>query len=189
MDMALDKNALRAKFRQIRVGFVQRLSDNDRSLAFSHIPGLLKAHLGPDTILAGYIAIGSEADPSRLLAQAHMSGCQIALPHVTSKSAPMRFLRWSPDEPLIGGPFGLMQPDTNAEQVQPDVILVPLVSFDDRLMRLGQGAGHYDRALSQLENSFTVGLAWSIQHSTALPDDPWDVPLDAVLTEKSWITL
>jgi 5-formyltetrahydrofolate cyclo-ligase len=56
-------------------------------------------------------------------------------------------------------------------------------------MRLGQGAGHYDRALSLLDQSIAIGLAWSVQNAPALVSDIWDVPLDAVLTEKSWITL
>lgn len=183
------KKAQRARYRQIRDDFVRDLADNDRSLAFSHIPSLFNAYLRAGVTLAGYVAKGSEADPARLLVQAHEQGCQIALPHVTSKTAPMRFLRWSPGEPLFAGAFGLMQPDPHAPVLRPDILLVPLVAFDDRLMRLGQGAGHYDRALSLLENSFAVGLGWSIQHAAVLPDDPWDIPLNAVLTEKSWITL
>lgn len=183
------KKAQRTRYRKIRDDFVGKLTDNDRNLSFSKIPGLLSAHLQPGTVLAGYVALGSEADPSRLLVQAHDQGCAIALPHVTSKSSPMRFLRWTPGDDLVEGPFGLMQPDAQAESVRPDVLLVPLVAFDDQMMRLGQGAGHYDRALSVLENSFAVGLAWSIQHAPDLPHDPWDMPLDAVLTEKSWISL
>lgn len=189
MDMIDVKKAQRAKFRKLRDEYVGQLSDNDRSLSFSRIPGLLNQHLKPGVVLAGYVALGSEADPTRLLVQAHEQGCVIALPHVVSKASPMRFLRWSPGDRLIEGPFGLMQPDAQAETLRPDILLVPLVAFDDQLMRLGQGAGHYDRALSLLENSFAVGLAWSIQHAQALPHDPWDMPLDAVLTEKSWISL
>ena len=101
----------------------------------------------------------------------------------------MRFLLWSPGDPLEQGPFGLMQPASGAENVIPDVVLVPLVAFDSRLMRLGQGAGHYDRALSLLTESIAIGIAWSVQHAPALETDPWDIPMDAVLTEKSWMTL
>lgn len=188
MDMVDGKKTQRAHFRKLRDDYVGQLTDNDRALSFSRIPGLLNAHLKPNVILAGYVALGSEADPSRLLVQAHEQGCIIALPHIVSKAAPMRFLRWAPCDPLIEGPFGLMQPVAEAESLRPDVLLVPLVAFDDHLMRLGQGAGHYDRALSLLENSFAVGLAWSIQQAPALPHDPWDMPLNAVLTEKSWIS-
>ena len=100
----------------------------------------------------------------------------------------MRFLRWQTDTPLEEGPFGLFQPSADADEVNPDIVLAPLVAFDTRLMRLGQGAGHYDRALSMLENAAAVGIAWSVQETDILPTDAWDVPLDAVLTERSWIS-
>ena len=189
MDIEFDKASQRLKYRQLRDDFVGSLSDATKSLAFSRIPSPLKALLGPGKILAGYIAKDAEADPSSILSEAHQTGCKIALPHVTGRSTPMRFLRWTPGEPLIPGPFGLLQPSGDSEICRPDVALVPLVAFDSRLNRLGQGAGHYDRALSILENTAAVGLAWSVQLAPALIADPWDVPLDAVLTEKSWISL
>jgi 5-formyltetrahydrofolate cyclo-ligase len=189
VDIEFDKASQRLKYRQLRDEFVAGLSEATTSLAFSRIPSPLMALLGPGKILAGYIAKDSEADPSSILSEAHRMGCEIALPHVTGRSAPMRFLRWTPGNPLIPGPFGLEQPPSDAKTCNPDVALVPLVAFDGRLMRLGQGAGHYDRALSILGNTTAVGLAWSVQMAPALIIDPWDIPLDAVLTEQSWITL
>jgi 5-formyltetrahydrofolate cyclo-ligase len=181
------KSELRAHFRQVRADFVDGLSDREKALAFSVAPGMLSAHFQTSKIVAAYIPVGSEADPTQLLTQAANMGCATALPHVTSRAAPMQFLRWSVGDLLEDGPFGLKQPVTNAEPCSPNVILVPLVSFDSRLMRLGQGAGHYDRALSLLDKAYTVGIAWSVQQSPALPSDPWDIPLNAILTEKSWI--
>lgn len=181
------KSDLRRNFRAKRDNFVAALSDGELALAFSSLPSPLAALCMPGKVVAGYIAIGSEADASKLLAAAESQGCVLALPHVTSKVAPMRFLRWSRGDALESGPFGLMQPSANAPVVAPDLVLVPLVAFDERLMRLGQGAGHYDRALSVLDNCTSIGVAWSVQQANILPTDPWDVPLDAVLTERSWI--
>jgi 5-formyltetrahydrofolate cyclo-ligase len=183
----ISKGDLRSLHRKQRADFVDALGVGERELAFSKAPAPLREAFQPGKIVAGYIPVGSEANPQALLRQAYEAGCHTALPHVTSRSAPMRFLRWSPDEPLESGPFGLSQPKVNAEPCQPDVILVPLVAFDARLMRLGQGAGHYDRALSLLTGSFAVGIAWSVQQAPSLPTDPWDVPLNAILTEKAWI--
>jgi len=163
-----DKAAQRAEFRLRRDAFVDGLSPQERSLAFSRIPTPFAMLLKPGAIVAGYIAIGSEADPAAVLRQ--------------------RFLRWTPGDALVEGPFGLQQPDTSAEICTPDVVLTPLVAFDDRLMRIGQGAGHYDRALSLLPDAIAVGLAWSVQWAPLLASDIWDIPLHAVLTEKSWIT-
>lgn len=189
MNIEFDKASERLKYRQMRDAFVGALGKAEKSLAFSRIPSPLMALLKPGMILAGYIAKDTEADPSSIMAEAHALDCRIALPHVTGKAAPMRFLEWTPGDALVPGPFGLLQPDETAPACQPDLVLVPLIAFDSRLMRLGQGAGHYDRALSILEGAIAVGLAWSVQQAPALITDPWDVPMDAVLTEKSWITL
>jgi 5-formyltetrahydrofolate cyclo-ligase len=186
--METDKATMRRKFRRLRDEYVAALSEQDRSIAFSKVPSPLAAFLQPGKIIAGYIAKGSEANPSALLAEANYRGCITALPLVTSRAAPMQFLRWSPGDPLEAGPFGLMQPSITDDVVSPDVILVPLVAFDSRLMRLGQGAGHYDRALSVLADHVAIGIAWSAQHAPAIEVDPWDVPMDAILTEKSWMT-
>jgi 5-formyltetrahydrofolate cyclo-ligase len=184
-----DKQSQRFEFRQKRDQFVDALSPQDRALAFSKIPSPLAQYFLPGKIVAGYIAIGSEVDPAALLVQAHKMGCDIALPHVSSKAAPMRFLRWTPGDDLLPGPFGLQQPAADAPLCTPDIVLTPLVAYDDRLIRLGQGAGHYDRALSVLEQAIAIGLAWSVQYTPALVSDIWDKPLDAILTEKSWMTL
>jgi 5-formyltetrahydrofolate cyclo-ligase len=183
----ISKSELRAQYRQARADFVDALTDAERAIAFSAAPAPLKALFQRGRTVAAYVPVGSEADPHALLQQAAEAGCETALPHVTSRAAPMQFLRWSMGAALEDGPFGLRQPPATAEPCRPDVILVPLVAFDSRLMRLGQGAGHYDRALSLLDQAYTVGIAWSVQQAPALPADPWDIPLNAILTEKAWI--
>jgi 5-formyltetrahydrofolate cyclo-ligase len=182
-----NKSDLRRQFRSARDAFVAGLSDGERAIAFSRLPSPLASLCSAGKIVAGYIPIGSEANPVRLMLDAQAQGCSLALPFVTSKASPMRFLAWDGSAPLQPGPFGLQQPAENAPELTPDVILVPLVAFDQRLMRLGQGAGHYDRALSLLGNAVAVGVAYSVQETELLAADPWDVPMDAILTEKSWI--
>lgn len=189
MDIEFDKASQRLKYRQLRDAFVMGLSDAEKSLAFSRVPSPLMAILRPGMTVAGYIAKDTEANPAVILSEAHGLGCHTALPRVTGKAAPMQFLEWSPGENLEAGPFGLLQPAETAKTCRPDIVLVPLIAFDGRLMRLGQGAGHYDRALSILDGTIAVGLAWSVQMAPALITDPWDVPMDAILTEQSWITL
>ena len=187
--METDKATMRRVYRQKRDDFVGALAEQDRTIAFSQVPTPLSVFFRAGTIVAGYIAKDSEANPAALLAAAHARGCIIALPHVTSRVVPMRFLRWSPGDPLVAGPFGLLQPAADAEIVSPNVLLVPLVAFDNRLMRLGQGAGHYDRALSILADATAIGVAWANQHAPSIEAEQWDIPMDAILTEKSWMTL
>ncbi len=113
-------------------------------------------------------------------------GCRLALPHVTDRATPIRFLLWNPGDPLVPGPFGLSQPE-NPHEVAHDVILTPLIGFDARLNRLGQGAAHYDRAFARYPDAWRVGVAWSVQQVPAIPTDIWDVPLHAVITEEGML--
>jgi 5-formyltetrahydrofolate cyclo-ligase len=132
--------------------------------------------------VAGYVATGTEADPARLIAAARRAGLAIALPHTVSREDPIRFLI-DDGTPLIAGPFGLIQPPHDAPEAAPDLVLVPLLAFDAALHRLGQGAGHYDRALLGMRKALRIGIAFSGQRVEALPIDSWDQPLDAVITE------
>ena len=182
-----DKIGMRRKFRTRRNEFVLKLSPQEKSLAFSVAPSPLKSIFTPGKTVAGYIAVGSEANPLALLKYAHSAGCATALPHVTSQASPMQFLSWSPDDPLETGPFNLKQPCAANTAIVPNIILAPLVAFDRSFARLGQGAGHYDRALSLLNDVIFIGIGWSVQEAVSLDVDPWDIPMDAILTEKEWI--
>ncbi|MDP5278371.1 5-formyltetrahydrofolate cyclo-ligase [Sphingomonas sp. DG1-23] len=179
--MMLDKPALRAKLR----------ADRDRFAAQSSTailaPEAFVERLRPGLTIATYCPVGSEADPTQLAAAAATAGCTLALPFVVDRASPIRFLAWQLGEPLVAGPFSLHQPDPTSPEVAPDIILTPLVGFDRRLNRLGQGAGHYDRAFARYENAWRVGIAWSVQEVPAIPADIWDVPLQAIITEEGML--
>ena len=138
--------------------------------------------------MASYVPVGSEADPSAFARAATEAGCVIALPHVVSLKQPIRFLAWDTEAALAAGPYGLSQPAETAIELQPDIILTPLLGFDRALNRIGQGAGHYDRAFAAFPDAWRVGVAWSVQQVDALETDAWDVPLHAIVTETEWIT-
>lgn len=174
-----DKLALRARLRAARDGFAR-----DRSIA---VADAFRARLHAGLIVASYMPLGSEADPAPLAAAARLAGCRLALPHVTGRSAPMRFLDWDAAAALVTGPYGLFQPAADAAELRPDIVLTPLVGFDRAGHRLGQGAGYYDRAFAALPDAWRVGVAWSVQEIASCPADPWDVPLHAIATESEWI--
>jgi 5-formyltetrahydrofolate cyclo-ligase len=188
MDQAEHKKRLREALRIKRDAFVADLDSAARLLAFRAPPTPLRALIEGATCVAGYRSVGSEADPAALLAFAAAQGKTIALPFVERMSVPMRFLAWSPGVPLVPGPLGLEQPDRgSSKEVAPDLFLAPLLGFDRRLHRMGQGAAYYDRAFARYPDALRVGVAWSVQEIEMTPDDPWDVPLHAVLTEREWI--
>lgn len=176
----MDKRAERARLRAARDGF-------DRLRSVPVYPALAE-RLRPGLVVASYVPIGSEADPAPLARAALEAGCIVALPHVVDRATPIRFLAWATDLPLDAGPFGLSQPAASAPELAPDMILTPLLGFDRRGNRIGQGAGHYDRAFALHPAAWRVGVAWSVQEVEAIAPDPWDVPLHAIATEREWIT-
>ena len=188
MDSTETKARLRAELRTRRDAMVAGLDSAARLFAFHATPTPLKELIEKARCIAGYRPQGSEADPAALIAFAAEAGKTIALPYVERRSVPMRFLAWKEGDPLIPGQWGLEQPDpATAPEVAPDLFLAPLLGFDRRLHRLGQGAGYYDRAFARYPDAVRVGIAWHVQEVDFVPDDPWDAPLDAVLTEREWI--
>ena len=139
-------------------------------------------------VVATYVPVGAEADPAPLHQAALQASCTLALPHVVDRATPLRFLAWDQETPLASGPFGLKQPADDTGVVAPDIILTPLLGFDRLGNRLGQGAGHYDRAFAAHPDAWRIGVAWSVQQVALLQPDPWDVPLHAIATEQEWIT-
>lgn len=177
----MDKSALRARARAARRALRAPRPVIQPTAAFV-------ALLVPGAIVASYVPVGGEADPAALADAAIAAGCTIALPHVVDRPTPLRFLAWQNNAPLVTGPFGLLQPADHPHDVSPDLILTPLVAFDRTLARLGQGAGHYDRAFVRFPAARRIGVAFSVQEVDRLPTDPWDVPLHAIITEREWIT-
>ncbi|KQT33582.1 5-formyltetrahydrofolate cyclo-ligase [Sphingomonas sp. Leaf412] len=145
--------------------------------------------LSPGLIVASYVPVGGEADPAALETAALAAGCTLALPHVVDRATPLSFLSWIRDEPLVDGPFGLRQPAAHRDRVTPDIVLTPLVGFDRAGNRLGQGAGHYDRAFAAYPRALRIGIALSVQETDQLRPDPWDMPLHMVATDREWIVV
>jgi len=96
-----------------------------------------------------------------------------------------------------GNRFGIPEPKNEGHPIPVNnhqLVLVPLVAFDRSGNRLGMGAGYYDRALSSLAHQtatkpFLVGLAHHFQEVKSLNANAWDVPLDAILTDREFITV
>jgi 5-formyltetrahydrofolate cyclo-ligase len=180
-----DKQSLRFQLRKRRKAF-----EKDHVFwqeSFALLPAPFRLAVENAHTVAGYIRTGSEVDASALLAAIERLGKSIALPWLSGRSASLVFREWAQNQPLETAPFGFQQPLASAPPSTPDLILTPLVGFDRALNRLGQGAGHYDRVFAEHPASLRIGLAWSVQECQILSTDPWDVPLDAILTEKEWI--
>ena len=140
----------------------------------------------PGAVVAGYSPIRSEIDPAPLIRRLASEGARLALPVITARGQSLRFRVWFPDDRLLCGPLGILEPSPAAAEIIPDIVLVPLAAFDRAGHRIGYGAGHYDRTLAQLRRSraiVAIGLAFAAQEVEAVPALQHDVALDYVLTD------
>ena len=86
--------------------------------------------------------------------------------------------------------MGVPEPAAEAGVVVPALIFVPLTAFDRRGFRIGYGGGYYDRTLGALKKTgrpVAVGLAFAVQEVARVPDQPHDIRLDRIVTERETI--
>lgn len=136
-------------------------------------------------VVSAYLAMRDELDPGPILARAVARGAIGALPTVVSKGHPLRFRRWMPGDPTRPAGFGTREPLETAPEIEPDLLLVPLLAFDAQGYRLGYGGGFYDRTLAHLrqrKSIVAVGFAYAEQEVDAVPREEHDQRLDAILT-------
>jgi 5-formyltetrahydrofolate cyclo-ligase len=179
------KSLLRRALRAARKAHVEALPDSIRGLLFHRPPAPLLARIPQEAVIGVYHAGPWEAPAGGYARFFHDAGHPIALPHFSGRDGAMTFRRYSDpyaDSDLAVGPFGQLQPEASAEPLAPEVLFVPLVGFTADGARLGQGGGHYDRWLAEHPATLTIGLAWDVQLCDALPTEPHDMPLDAVVT-------
>ena len=112
----------------------------------------------------------------------------LSLPKV-AKNNNMDFFKWSFKDPLKINKYGI--PETISDKkIYPNILLIPLVGFDDKLNRLGYGGGYYDRYLSKVQNNYEIikiGVGFSFQKIKKLPINKYDKKLDYIITEKKII--
>ncbi|WP_018954877.1 5-formyltetrahydrofolate cyclo-ligase [Thioalkalivibrio sulfidiphilus] len=148
--------------------------------------------------IAVYMPNRGEVDPGLVIAAARARRKQLYLP-VLDPGHPHRlwFLPWEPRTRLQANRFGIPEPVmTRGRRLSPrhlDLVLTPLVGFDRDGNRLGMGGGYYDTTFeflagrSHWHKPRLLGLAYGFQEVDALPHEPWDVPLTAIVTEAGLI--
>ena len=179
------KSNLRRTLRAARRAHVEAQPDAIRALLFHRPPAPLAAQIPPGAVIGLYHAGSYEAPAHGYARFFHDAGHIIALPHFAARGATMTFRRHSDPHghsDLTPGPYGMMQPNKEAESVTPGLLFVPLIGFTAALERLGQGGGHYDRWLAEHPAAQAIGLAWDAQLCADLPTESHDRRLDAVIT-------
>jgi len=155
--------------------------------AVSERVAALLAGFPKTTVVAGYWPIGTELDVRHTLSHLDLIGFGCALPVVVAKGEPLTFRTWTPQTPMERSGLGILAPAATVPEVDPDVLLVPLLAFDRAGYRLGYGAGFYDRTLERLrrsKNVTAVGIGFAGQEVDSVPRDQYDQPLDWLVTER-----
>ena len=174
------KNKLREKVFKIR----KKISKKNCKINFNKVFYLVKKSNLKNSI-GGYFPVNYEIDDLEILKEFKKKKYQISLP-VIKKNFDMDFYKWSYREPLKINKYGIPEPESKF-LVYPDIILVPIVAFDNNLNRLGYGAGYYDRLISKLSKKkklLKIGLAFSVQRVDNIPTNKYDKKLDYIVTEK-----
>ena len=141
----------------------------------------------PGGVASGYWPVRGEFDPRPMLDRLAGRAFVRALPVVTGRGRPLAFRGWNPGEPLTGGAFGIERPLDRAPALVPDLVLAPLLAFDDAGGRLGYGGGYYDRTLRGLRRRtavLVIGVGFDAQRVDSVPCGDGDEPLDWVITES-----
>ncbi len=150
------------------------------------VAALLALPLPTELVLAGIWPLPGEPSLVPAWHALHGRGHRIALPETTPPGAPLVFRSWTPAALLRPGRFGTLHPE--GPSLRPEIVFVPLLAWDRRLNRLGYGGGYYDRTLAALPDAVAIGVGFAAQEVAAVPVGPYDVPLDAVLTEHGLVT-
>jgi 5-formyltetrahydrofolate cyclo-ligase len=148
--------------------------------------------LAPGTIVSGFMPLKSEINPLPLLQKLSELGARIALPTIAGRGKPLIMRAWEFGAPLDRGQWGIREPKADAPEVEPDILLVPLLAFDRAGHRIGYGAGYYDMTIAKLrarKKVTAVGIAFAAQEVAEVPATPRDERLDLVLTEREAIDL
>jgi 5,10-methenyltetrahydrofolate synthetase len=113
------------------------------------------------------------------------AGALAALPEVVAPKTPLQFRLWKPGVAMRPGVYDIPVPD-GTPVVPPDMAIVPMNGFDGRGYRLGYGGGFFDRTLAACERRIVaIGVAYEVLRLATIHPQPYDVPMDFVVTERA----
>lgn len=180
------KIAIRNTIKQVR----SKISSTYRVTASNQICARIQAleQYRSAKSIAFYFAINGEIDLYTLWKNAISQGKLCYFP-VLNDNLTLSFLPATPSTPLRKNKYNIPEPNVSFDLAIPaeqlDLIVMPLVAFDMRCTRLGQGAGYYDRTLESMRPKHLFGVAFQFQLVDFINPQHWDIPLDAVITQKA----
>jgi len=126
----------------------------------------------------------AEYDARSLVLRWLAQGARSALPVVIAPRQPMVFREWTPQTKTVPGVYDIPIPIESPE-VTPNIVLLALAGFDDAGYRLGYGAGFFDRTLAVIApRPLAIGVGFELARVPTIHPQPYDIPLDYVVTER-----
>jgi len=150
----------------------------------------LPVEITPAIIVSGFMPMKTEINPIPLMRKLADAGVQLALPAIAGRGKPLIMRAWKFGDPLKSGQWGIREPVQEADEVAPDILIVPLACFDRAGHRIGYGAGYYDMTINALrakKKAVAIGIAFAAQEIPKVPATERDARLDLVLTEREVI--
>jgi 5-formyltetrahydrofolate cyclo-ligase len=185
-ELGNDWASFRAAWRREKLTARETMSEREHALASAAIDAYLTSLLEPQPprTVAFCWPVRKEFDCRPLLGRLLAAGWQACQPVVVAKDAPMVFRAWQPESAMTTDCFGIPVPADGAVVV-PDIVLLPLVAFDEQGYRLGYGGGFFDRTLARMAaKPATIGVGFEFGRLESLLPQAHDVPLDAIVTER-----
>tara|TARA_B100000886_G_C20348708_1_gene459893 strand:- start:74 stop:607 length:534 start_codon:yes stop_codon:yes gene_type:complete len=173
----VNKSQIRNKILKLRKkNYVKNIE-----IDFKYILQILRKKKIQGKIIGGYYPINHELSDIQILEKFEKLDYLVTLPKI-KKNSQMDFFYWTTKDPLIINSYGIPEPTSNKIKY-PDILLVPLVAFDNDFNRVGYGGGFYDRYIKN-KKILTIGLAYSFQKVKKIMINEYDTKLDFIITEK-----
>jgi 5-formyltetrahydrofolate cyclo-ligase len=178
------KKALRARIKAWRAGLGADVMARAGEAVAAHGLRFLP-QLQTSAVVSAFSPMPEEFRIWPLLRRLHGEGHRLAMPVMQGKGKPLIFRAWAPGDAMDKAVWGIAEPQSDKPELEPDIVLVPLLAFDAAGRRLGYGGGFYDRTLAGLrarKRVVAVGIAYDESKVNAVPHLDYDERLDWVLT-------
>ncbi len=161
------------------------LAPEERQVRSGRIASMLDLTIGKFSgrIVGTYWPFRGEPDLRNWGIRVIERGGRIALPVVIRKGWPLEYRIWTPGDPLERGVWNILVP-SRGPAVQPDIVIAPVVGFDEAHYRLGYGGGFFDRTLAAMPRKpLTIGVGYAQTRMPTIYPQSHDVPMDVVVTD------
>ncbi|MCL1142355.1 5-formyltetrahydrofolate cyclo-ligase [Shewanella gaetbuli] len=183
----MNRDFIRRHIRQERKSYTAAEQHQLSLIASRHMLAEIQQKNAKNVAL--YISHDGELSTQKLIEALWHIGVNTYLPRLHPFCpGQLLFCHYHKDSEMTSNQFGILEPKLNVQEVIPvtqlDIIVTPLVAFDDRCNRLGMGGGYYDRTLSNcIDNKpLAIGFAHDCQQVSHLPLERWDIPLPLIIT-------